>query len=165
MELEGVRRELAAFLRRGGVEAAVSWPRERRTGPEKPVVLVSLQELKCVPAGMQDYLGSELDEKTGQWTEIYGRKAELTFVLDITAPPAVGADACREVFSRVVRLLQAERPLGLWVREVTGGETALDGKEGLLKLSARVVCQGRLYGRSGETGEFLDFTLRGDMRA
>lgn len=165
MELEQLRSKLAAFLAEGGVQALVSWPRERRAGLSGPVVLVSLEELRCGPAGLQDYLGMGLNQVTGQWEELYGRKAELTFGLDILAPSQAGAEACREAFVKMVSQLQTGRPGGLTVRKLTGGETQYDSKEGLLKMHAQLECEGWLYASGGGAGTFLDFTLRGDVKA
>ena len=164
MTLEQVRSQLAAFLTEGGVNAMESWPAERRTDRSEPVALVSLLELSCAAAGLLDYLGQRLDEATGQWNELYGRKARLTFALDIVAPVQVGAQACRAAFERTVRLLQSEKPVGLSVRELSAGEVDYDEKEGLLKLRCTLVCDGWLYTAGEEAGTFFDFTLRGDVK-
>lgn len=164
MTLEQVRAQLAAFLTEGGVDAMESWPMERRTERTQPVAVVSLLELSCAAAGLQDYLGQRLDETTGQWNEVYGRKARLTFALDILAPAQLGASACRAAFERTVQVLQSEKPVGLSVRELSAGEVDFDEKEGLLKLRCTLVCDGWLYTAGEEAGTFLDFTLRGDVK-
>ena len=165
MTLEQVRAQLAAFLVEGGVDAMESWPMERRTDRSEPVAVVSLLELSCAAAGLQDYLGQQLDEASGQWNEVYGRKARLTFALDIIAPAQLGASACRTAFERTVQVLQSRKPVGLSVRELSAGEVDFDEKEGLLKLRCTLVCDGWLYTAGEEAGTFLDFTLRGDVKA
>ena len=164
MELEALREEMAAALVRGGVAAAVSWPQGRRQALEGPVVLVSLRELRCSPAGMQDYLGLRQDPDSGAWEELYGRRAEATFALTVAARPADGAEKCRETFAAVTRILQRERPAGLAVRELRGGEVEYDRQEGILRLSAEVKCCGWLYEAGEEGGSFLEFVLRGDVK-
>lgn len=163
MTLDELQAELAEVLTRNGVEAMSSWPEERRAGADSPVVLVSLETLNCASAGLQDYLGQRLDEATGQWQELYGRRAQLSFTLDILAAPRVGAQACRAVFDRLVHCLQTQKPAGLSVRELTGEELEYDEKEGLLKLRYRLKCEGWLCTAGDEAGTFLNFTLRGDV--
>lgn len=164
MELDGLPQALAAHLTERGVPARVSWPGDRRTGPEQAVVLVDLEQVKCSGAGLAGYLGQRLEEQTGMWEEVYGRRAELTFSLDICASPQAGAGACRELFARTAEALGSGRVLGLGVKSLTGGEPGSDSKEGLLKLEARLVCEGWLCaGPERREDAFLDFTLRGDM--
>ena len=145
------------------MEAIASWPEEGRTDANRPVVLVSLEQMSCASAGLQDYLGQRVDEATGQEKELYGRRVQLTFLLDILAQPGIGAKECRSVFERLLQVLQEESPLGLRVRELTGDEMEYDGKEGLLRLRCHLICAGWLYTTGDEAGSFLDFTLRGDI--
>jgi len=163
MRAEAIQENLASFFCERGVEAVASWPEKDRADAKRPVVLVSLEQMNCVTAGMQDYLGQRLDEVTGQEKELYGRRAQLTFSLDILASPGTGAKACRAVFDHLLQVLQEEKPLGLRVRELTGDEMEYDGKEGLLRLRCHLVCAGWLCTTGNEAGTFLDFTLRGDI--
>lgn len=163
MTVETIQEKLAGFFCQRGVEAVASWPGKVRTDAKSPVVLVSLEQMSCSSAGLQDYLGQRRDEATGQEKELYGRRAQMTFTLDVLAPPGTGAGACRAVFDRLLLILQEEKPLGLRVRELTGDEMEYDGKEGLLRLRCHLVCAGWLYTTGDEVGTFLDFTLRGDI--
>ena len=163
MTLDELQAELAAALNRSGVVAMSSWPEGRRIGADGPVVLVSLETLNCAAAGLQDYLGQRLDDATGQWLDLHGRRAQLTFTLDILATPRVGAQECRTVFDRLVRCLQTQKPTGLSVRELASEELEFDEKEGLLKLRCRLKCEGWLCTAGHEAGTFLNFTLRGDV--
>lgn len=163
MTLDELQGQLAERLSRNGLESMAAWPIERRAGVDGPVVLVSLEKMTCVPAGLQDYLGQRLNEATGQWQDLHGRRAQLTFTLDILAEPHVGAQACREAFDRLVCCFQMEKPTGLSVKELSGEELEYDEKEGLLKLRCRLECEGWLCTAGDEAGTFLDFTLRGDV--
>ena len=163
MKLEQMQNHLADFLVEHGVQAMAAWPTERRADPEQPVVLVSLDKLDCGPSAMQDYLGQWLDRKSGQWKELYGRRAQMSFALDVLAGPKAGMQACRAVFSQVVQAFQQEKPTGLTVRTLTGEEPEYDEKEGLLRLRCRLECVGWLYAAGEETDSFLDFILRGDV--
>lgn len=163
MTLDGLQAELADRLRDYGLESISAWPQERRRGTDGPVVLVGLEKMNCSPAGLQDYLGQRLDESTGQWEDLYGRRAKLVFTLDILAEPRVGMQACRETLDRVIRCVQTEKPTGLSVKELTGEEPEYDEKEGLLKLRCRLTCEGWMCTAGEEAGTFLDFSLRGDV--
>lgn len=163
MKLDELQAGLAGFLNERGIRAAASWRPERREDGDEPVVLVSLEKLDCGPAAMQDYLGQVLDEDTGMWLELYGRRAKMTFVLDVLARPGVGMKACRSVFDGLLRVFQREKPVGLSILELKGEEPEYDKKEGLLRLRCRLECTGWLYAAGDETGTFLDFTLRGDV--
>jgi len=163
MRLEELQGQLTAFLNQRGMQAMASWPQERRQDKEGPVILVSLERLDCGPAAMQDYLGQVLDEKTGMWQEMYGRRATMTFALDVLAVPGVGAQACRTVFGQMMRAFQREKPVGLSVRELTGQEPEYDEKEGLIRLRCHLECSGWLCAVGDEAGTFLDFALRGDV--
>lgn len=165
MTLDSLQTELTGLLKRNGVQAMSAWPENRRASADGPVVLVSLEKLSCASAGLQDYLGETLDESTGQWRDLYGRRAQLTFTLDILASPRTGAQACREVFDQLVRCLQTDKPAGLSVRELDGEELKYDEKEGLLNLRCRLKCEGWLCTTGDEAGTFLNFTLRGDINA
>lgn len=163
MNLDEMQAALADFLSERGVEAIASWPEERRTHRNRPVTLISLEEVDCGPAAMQDYLGQMLDEESGMWKDVYGRRATMTFVLDVLAPACVGARKCRSVFADIFRIFQMEKPTHLSVRELTGGEPEYDEKEGLLRLRCRLECSGWLYAAGEEAAGFLEFALRGDV--
>lgn len=163
MKLDELQNGLADFLNQRGVQAMASWQSQRRVDGDSPVVLVSLDKLDCGPAAMQDYLGQTLDEETGMWLERYGRRAKMTFMLDVLARPDVGVQACRAVFEQVLRTVQQEKPVGLSVLELKGQEPEYDEKEELLRLRCQLECAGWLYVAGDEVGSFLDFTLRGDV--
>ena len=112
---------------------------------------------------MQDYLGQVLDEESGMWQELYGRRAKVTFVLDVLARPGVGMQACRSTLDELLRVLQREKPVGLSVSELKGEEPEYDEKEGLLRLRCRLECSGWLYAVGDGADTFLDFTLKGDV--
>lgn len=163
MDLDSLHSALASFLEERGVPAMASWTQGRRQRLQEPVVLVSLKQMECSPAGLQDYLGEKLDEDSGQWKELYGRRARLGFALDIIAPPGTPAGECRGLFEKMVRVFQTQKPEGLSIQEMTAKELEYDEKEGLVKLSSELGCDGWLCAWGDEAGTFLDFTLRGDV--
>ena len=91
--LDGLREKLAAFLREQGLQAMTDWPVEPRELLDGPVAVVSLQGCRAGPAGFQHYLGERYDREREQWVEVYGQKVQLTFGLDLYAPPQLGEAA------------------------------------------------------------------------
>ena len=79
MGLERIREKLADYLTKQGVPAAAAWPVKEREKLTGAVAAVSLRGCSAGPSGFQDYLGERYDAGSGQWQELYGRKAELTF--------------------------------------------------------------------------------------
>lgn len=163
MNADAIQERLAAFFRERDIEAIASWPDSVRLDPGCPRVLVSLEKMTCAPAGMQNYLGQWVDETTGQETELYGHSVHLSFLLDILALPETGAQSCRDLFDRMLLVLQKEKPITLSVQELNSEELEYDGKDGLLKLRCHLECVGWLCAQTDEAGTFLDFTLRGDI--
>ena len=84
--LQAIREKMAQYLESQGVPAVTAWPGEERLRRDEPIAVVSLRGCRAGPAGFQDYLGERYDQETGQWEEIYGRRTELTFGLDLYAP-------------------------------------------------------------------------------
>jgi len=163
MKADVIQERLAQFFQERDIEAIASWPDNARTDPSRPRVLISLEKMTCTSAGMQNYLGQWVDEATGQETELYGQNVHLSFLLDILAPPETGVQSCRELFDRMLLILQKEKPIALSVQELNSEEMEYDGKDGLLRLRCHLECIGWLCTQGDEAGTFLDFTLRGDI--
>ena len=91
---------MADYLSANGVAAEPAWSGRERTALTGPKAVVSVRKCQVGPAGFQDYLGERFDEDSGQWRELYGRKAELTLGLDLYAPEETeGAELERAVFT------------------------------------------------------------------
>ena len=159
--LEAIRERMADYLTARGVRAVTAWPGEARPEQLEPAVVVSLRGCRVGPAGFQDYLGERYDEQTGLWEELYGRKAKLTFGLDLYAPAREDGMELQTAFDTLAAALMEDGPRGLEVLEFSCGETEYDSQARLLKRPAQAVCQTWLYStpQSGEL--FLDFELRG----
>lgn len=164
MKLDEVQSTMASFLCENGIDAMASWPDTRRERLTQPTVLVSLESLSCSPAGMQDYLGQRQNETTGQWEELYGRRAQAVLDLDVLAPEDSSAQECRQTANALARLFQTERPGALTVQELRLDEPEHDEKRGLLRLRCVLTCTGIVCTAGEEAGTFLDFTLRGDVK-
>ena len=164
MGLERIREKLADYLTKQGVSAAAAWPVKEREKLTGAVAAVSLRGCSAGPSGFQDYLGERYDAGSGQWQELYGRKAELTFGLDLYAPPSVGEAGLQAAFDKLMEALAGDGPAGLTLREVSCGETGRDAAGRLLKRSAQAVFDAYLYAVAQPGGAFLDFEIRGEEK-
>ena len=102
------------------------------------------------------------DKDSGQWRELYGRKAELTLGLDLYAPPSAGEAGLQAAFDKLMEALAGGGPGGLILREVSCGETGYDTAGRLLKRSVQAVYDTYLYAVAQPGGAFLDFEIRGE---
>ena len=162
--LQAIREQMAQYLNSQGVPAFAAWPGEERLGREKPVVVVSLRSCRAGPAGFQDYLGERYDQETGQWQELYGRRCELTFGLDLYAPAQAEGEALQAAFDTLADALNRGGPAGLSLAEFSCGETVYDKQARLLRRPAQAVCQAYLHAVTRPGGLFVDFELRGEVK-
>lgn len=163
MKLEQIQQELAQFLTQREIPAVAAWPEGRAQEPEQAVVLVSLEEVKCTSSGLQDYLGQWADEPGGEEILRYGRRAQLTFALDILSPPKAGTEKERELLDRMLAAFQEQAPMGLRVQELEVEQTEYDTKEQLLRRRCRLRCSGWLHAKEQQEDSLLSFELRGEM--
>ena len=84
--LDKIRERMADYLNAKGVAAVTAWPAEERLRREGAVAAVTLRACQAGPAGFQSYLGERYNQEREQWEEIYGRKVQMTFGLDLYAP-------------------------------------------------------------------------------
>lgn len=110
--LENIREQMVDYLKEQGVQAFAAWPAGERPVQEGALVVVSLRGCQAGPAGFQHYLGERYDERTGLWQELYGRKAALTFGLDLYAPRGQGDVGIQTAFDQVVQAFAQGAPPG-----------------------------------------------------
>ncbi len=162
--LEKIRQVMADYLNERGVPAITAWPMSPRQVREEPVVLVSLRGCKAGPAGFQNYLGERYDEKTDRWEERYGKKAELTFGLDVYAPEKGDGEMIQRAFDALAGVLILGGPEGVDLREFSCGQTVRAGESRRLKRPVEAVCTAWLCAVTDEGGAFTDFELRGVVK-
>lgn len=162
--LESIRRVMADYLCERGVPAVTAWPASQRQEQTEPVVVVSLRGCKASAASFQNYLGERCDEKTGRWEERYGRRAELTFGLDIYAPEKGDGECVQAAFDNLAGVLISGSPEGLDLQEFSCGQTVRDGESRRLKRPVEAVCAAWLCAVTDTDGAFTDFELRGVVK-
>lgn len=163
--LDRAGERLAQYLREQEVNAVTAWPVAPRKSLAQPVAAVSLRGVQAQPAGFQHYLGLRYDQEADRWEELYGRKARLTFGLDLYVRPESGEGALQEALEALTSACAGGGPEGLSITEFSCGETAYDPDSRLLKRQAQAVCAVYLYAVLREDGEFLDFEIRGERKS
>ena len=159
--LERIRQEMADYLNRHGVPAVTAFPAAARQERQEPVAVVSLRGCRAGPAGFQNYLGDRYDPETGRWEERYGRKAELTFGLDLYAPERGDGEAVQAAFDALAGALLLGGPEGMDLAELSCGQTVRDVEHRRLKRPVEAVFTAYLCAVSDAGGAFTDFELRG----
>lgn len=162
--LERLREKMADYLNAHGVRAVTAWPGQPRKEPEQPLVVVSLRGCRAASPGFQDYLGEHFNTASGRWEERYGKRAELTFGLDIYAPEKEDGLAVQTAFDALAEALILGTPEGMDLREFSCGQTVRDGERRLLKRPVEAVCTALLWATEDAGGEFIDFELRGVVK-
>lgn len=162
--LHELRRRLLAYLAQWEIEAADAWPADARTRVRgRAVAIVSVQACRADGSGFCDYLGERLDEREGMWTEVYGWRAKVRFGLDLYAAADAGDAALQEAFDRIAHALSSGAPEGLYVEQLECGQTVYDEGARLLRRPAAVACRAFLAGTLSESGEFVDFEIKGGI--
>ena len=157
--LERIGRRVADYLNGRGIPAVTAFPALPRRELEGPTAVVSLRGCKIGPAGFENYLGERYDPETDRWVERYGRRARLTFGLDLYAPERGEGEALQTAFDALAGALLLEGPEGLELEELSCGQTLRDGER--LKRPVEAVFAACLSAASDTGGGFTDFELRG----
>lgn len=160
--LDKIRELVTSCLAEAGIEAVTAWGPDDKKRREGVVAAVSLRGCQGGPGGFQDYLGERYNPGTGRWEELYGRKARLTFGLDLYAAGRDGGDQCQAAFDKMADALENGAPLGLSLESLSRKETVFEGELGLFRCPVEAVCQAWLYAVADEEGAFLDFEVRGE---
>lgn len=162
--LEQIRQRMNQYLLQQGVDARQARPDGAQQRLEKPAVVVSLRACRAQPGGFLDYMGERYNEDTGLWEELYGRRVEVTFGLDLWAPKTGGGEPLQELFEQLSGVMAAGAPEGMSLREFSCGETEYDGNARLHRRQAQAVYLVCLYAAAQPGEAFLDFELRGGLK-
>lgn len=159
--LERVRQAMADYLSGHGVPAVTAWPMTAKMERDRPVAVVSLRGCRAEPGSFQNYLGERFDQASGRWEERFGKKALLTFGLDLYGPERGDGEMMQQAFDALAGALLLGGPEGLDLREFSCGQTVRDGDSRRLKRPVEAVCSGWLCAVVDEGTGFVDFEVRG----
>lgn len=163
MGLDEIRSLMVAHLEGVGLCAVSAWGEGNRLERDCPVVAVSLRGCQAVSGSFANYLGERLNQETGVWEEVYGRRVSVTLGLDLYATLAVGEEAIVATFDQLVEGLTTNGLQGMNLTAISCGETAYDEGERLLKRTAEAECEFYLYAVCAEGDSFLDFRVKGGL--
>jgi len=155
---------LAEWLKERGIPALTGWSGQERSALTAPAVVVSVREYTACSAGFSDYLGERYDEESARWEELYGKKVEALLGLDLYAPERSSEGEMQRLLEKMVRTFSLECPEGMRVGELACGGTKWDEKQRRLKREVSVKCTFWIRAVWGDSGEFLDFELRGGWK-
>lgn len=162
--LDKIRECMCQCLTQAGIHAVTAWSREEKKRYTGPVAAVSLRACQGGPGGFQDYLGERFNSDSQRWEEVYGKRARLTFGLDIYSDSRDGAADCQSAFDAMVEALSEGLPSGLNLESLSRGESVYDKETGLFCCNVEAVCGAYLYAVADEDGVFADFEVRGERR-
>lgn len=155
---------MADYLTNHGISAAAAFPQTMRK-EAGPVAVVFLRGCQAESSGFQDYLGERFNEETGLWEELFGKKAKITFGLDLYAGEKGDGQQLQQAFDQLAGALILGGPDGLRVEGFSCGQTEYDGESRRLKRSVQAVCTVYLSAVEHSGGKFVDFELRGVVKA
>ena len=143
--------------------AAAAYPEGLKKHYAQPVTAVGIKQASAVSAGHGDYMGLRLDNG-GQCREIYGRKLMLTLSLTVYSPKdgGYGAKGCTDVFGKIAAAV-GSFPEGIKVKQLRCGEVKFDTAVDMFRLQAEADITAFLYAEARDDGEYLDFTVRGEL--
>lgn len=148
---------LTACLTAAGVPAVRAWP-ETALDTDSACVCVGLKSCKASGSGMGEYLGIRAASGGSGETELYGLRLETEIALTVLAPTAADCASTLDSLSAALDTL----PSGLKAQALICTETKPDRAAGMFRCEAVLCALAYFIAESdAETGEFLDFELRG----
>lgn len=161
--LNQVKEAILSALEGAGLRALGRFGTQAERSYTGPVAVIGVAQAAGKPMGLGGYLGTVYDPDAGTEQEIYGRILEVTVSVDVYAPG--GADACESAMETAAETLMAGLPAGLRLRSLQWGQTEWDEDSGLyLRRGTAEYTAQFTATASAETGEILDFELKGVMK-
>ena len=98
--LAALRQAMTDYLTAQGVESMTAWPKDRMGALTAPLAVVQVKEVEAGSAGFQNYLGQRYDAETRSWTEAFGQKVSVKFLVTLYSPRQDGERGCRALLGR-----------------------------------------------------------------
>lgn len=163
-EIETVIEKIKSEIAGAGIPASVTgWQGKQKYRYDQPVISVSVGKTTGTDAGFSGYIGLEYDEEKDTYVELYGKKLDMTLILDIFAPAdEKGGVSCSEVFAALAAVL-GDIGGGIKIREISCGDVSYDRDTDMYKCRAEANFTAYLYAKAQDDTEFLTFTLKGEL--
>ena len=129
-----------------------------------PLAVVQVKEVEAGSAGFQNYLGQRYDAETRSWTEAFGQKVSVKFLVTLYSPRQDGERGCRALVDRVAEAFLRGGPEGFAVETWSVGETGFDRESGSFRGKIQAVCRGMLTAVTSESGALVGFRVKGEVR-
>ena len=113
--LAALRQAMTDYLTAQGVESMTAWPKDRVGALTAPLAVVQVKEVEAGSAGFQNYLGQRYDAETRSWTETFGQKVSVKFLVTLYSPRQDGERGCRALVHRVPEAFLRGGPEGFAV--------------------------------------------------
>ena len=110
--LAALRQAMTDYLTAQGVESMTAWPKDRVGALTAPLAVVQVKEVEAGSAGFQNYLGQRYDAETRRWTEAFGQKVSVKFLVTLYSPRQDGECGCRALLDRVAEAFLRGGPEG-----------------------------------------------------
>lgn len=154
-------------LEQSGVRAVSAWDCGAVEQCDEMIVVVSLKGSKVSNSGFADYLGERYDEASQSMEEVYGHRSQITFGLDLYAPPNGGEREISRGFENLIGLLASgvtsNENVNLRLLEISSGDTSYDEEHRKLKRAVAARCQVHLYTTVREEASFATFEIKGEV--
>lgn len=156
---------VAQAITRAGCEALERYGTERLTARERALCAVGTRQVTVEQAGLPEYLGQRIDEKTQETREVFGRRMTLALSLEVYTPRTLLAGGCAEATENVTQAMLTALPEGLKLRELRWNETEWDSASGMFRCNgearyeAYFICE-----QEEDETVFTDFVLRGTVK-
>lgn len=162
--LAALRQAMTDYLTAQGVESMTAWPKDRVGALTAPLAVVQVKEVEAGSAGFQNYLGQQYDAETRSWTEAFGQKVSVKFLVTLYSPRQDGERGCRALVDRVAEAFLRGGPEGFAVEKWSVGETGFDRESGSFRGKLQAVCRGMLTAVTSESGALVGFRVKGEVR-
>lgn len=163
MKLELLCHEMEQLLLEWKIPVRTEFRNEEKKRYRRPLVLLSLKEIKTSKVGFQNYLGERFSTEEKSWEEVYGQGDLLRLGLDIYSPREGGEELGQAVIDSLALTLTKETLCGLSLCGLSWKEAFYDPNSDMLKRSGEAKYEGMLYTVEGAEDSFLTFEVKGGM--
>ncbi|MDL2300437.1 hypothetical protein LJC01_02195 [Clostridiaceae bacterium OttesenSCG-928-D20] len=157
--LDTITNTLLSFFEDNKINAVLEYPPRLISRDDEHTVSIGTRSAKISSSGFGDYIGLE----KGSERELFALKVEQVLGMGIYCPVKAAGSPIK-IFEKIASCI-SKLPSGIKVSGLICGETAIDRETGLrrsdceIHLEASLLCH-----RDEETGEFLDFKIKGNFQ-